>query len=136
MKIKALLFDKDGTLIDFEKTWFPASIKVLSTLARGNEAHLQKILSYFIFDVVTKRFAAHSPLIAESSSFYVPIIANILGREPKELLQEFDALSLQEGLKHTVPILNPKEILSHLNTKGYLFRACYKRLLCLGSRAF
>ena len=38
MQIRAILFDKDGTLVDFNRTWGPAVQSVLKDLARGSEA--------------------------------------------------------------------------------------------------
>ena len=45
-KIRALLFDKDGTLLDFESTYGAATAKVLMTLAAG---------SLFAIAIVAKR---------------------------------------------------------------------------------
>ncbi len=38
MPIRAILFDKDGTLIDFQRTWGPATHVVLSQLCDGDAA--------------------------------------------------------------------------------------------------
>lgn len=35
--IHAILFDKDGTLVDFDRTWGPAVDTVLRDLANGDE---------------------------------------------------------------------------------------------------
>lgn len=36
--IRAILFDKDGTLVDFQRTWGPAARAVMQHLAGGNRA--------------------------------------------------------------------------------------------------
>ena len=36
MKLDGVLFDKDGTLISFEKTWGPATHAVIAALAAGD----------------------------------------------------------------------------------------------------
>ncbi|RPE72019.1 phosphoglycolate phosphatase [Pacificibacter maritimus] len=39
---KAILFDKDGTLFDFQKTWAPWAAAMIADLARGEKAVLAK----------------------------------------------------------------------------------------------
>jgi phosphoglycolate phosphatase len=43
MQIRAILFDKDGTLVDFNRTWGPAVQSVLKDLAHGSEARYRKL---------------------------------------------------------------------------------------------
>ena len=38
MGVKAVLFDKDGTLLDFQRTWGPWAVDVVDQLAGGNAA--------------------------------------------------------------------------------------------------
>src|SRR4051812_17027696 len=44
MPFKAILFDKDGTLIDFDGTWGPAAYEVMRALAQG-DAHSEAFRS-------------------------------------------------------------------------------------------
>ncbi len=60
--IKAILFDKDGTLIDFEATWGPVNQQV-GLLAAGGKAELSKIiLDRCGVDAATGKTRAESPL--------------------------------------------------------------------------
>jgi phosphoglycolate phosphatase len=43
MPIRAVLFDKDGTLVDFQRTWGPATDRVLQTLAAGDRAAYENL---------------------------------------------------------------------------------------------
>jgi len=43
MTIKAVLFDKDGVLVDFNATWCPATVKVIDTLAAGDAGKRQAL---------------------------------------------------------------------------------------------
>ena len=41
--IRAILFDKDGTLVDFQQTWGPAVHDVMQTLAAGHHAIYERL---------------------------------------------------------------------------------------------
>jgi phosphoglycolate phosphatase len=64
--LRGILFDKDGTLIDFRATWVPAYRGVAEELARrlggdGSLAHL--LLERMGYDAALDRFADDSPLL-------------------------------------------------------------------------
>ena len=52
-KVKGLLFDKDGTLLDYDKTWLPINRIVAATLSRGDAALAASLLG--LFDPPTDR---------------------------------------------------------------------------------
>ena len=43
--IRAILLDKDGTLVDFQRTWRPAAQVVMQRLARGNRAAYERLVA-------------------------------------------------------------------------------------------
>ena len=43
LPIRAILFDKDGTLVEFDRTWGPAVQAVLRHLAGGDAALYRKL---------------------------------------------------------------------------------------------
>lgn len=55
MKIKAILFDKDGTLVDFRATWLPAyrAVAALAAEAAGDEAIADRVLRLAGYDPAT-----------------------------------------------------------------------------------
>ncbi|MGI9462625.1 MAG: hypothetical protein ACR2OM_01710, partial [Aestuariivirgaceae bacterium] len=56
MTIKGIVFDKDGVLVDFDKTWAPALKVVARTIAAGDaslEAHYLNVAGY---DQVSDQF--------------------------------------------------------------------------------
>jgi phosphoglycolate phosphatase len=64
--IKAILFDKDGTLIDYRATWMPANRAAASELAAaaGREgAFADELLRRLGYDPARDEFAADSPLL-------------------------------------------------------------------------
>jgi phosphoglycolate phosphatase len=63
--IRGVLFDKDGTLVDFRKTWLPAYAGVADELAAaiGRPVLATELLRRMGYDPVSDSFAEHSPLL-------------------------------------------------------------------------
>lgn len=66
MTIQAILFDKDGTLIDFAATFGPATDRVLSALAGDNSELCHQMADAVGYTPGSGRFNADSVLIAGS----------------------------------------------------------------------
>jgi phosphoglycolate phosphatase len=64
LAIKGILFDKDGTLLDFERTYAPGTVDVIADLARG-EPVLSLVLAESVdFDLGQQKFRPGSVIIA------------------------------------------------------------------------
>jgi phosphoglycolate phosphatase len=119
MPIAAILFDKDGTLIDFDGTWGPATYEVMRALAKGDEAALLRQAEALHFSLDTRRFLITSPLIAGSSASYGSLWGEALGRSDLDALKrEIDALTAIESLKSLAPIGRPGDVLAALKARG------------------
>lgn len=66
MTIKAILFDKDGTLLDFDATFAPATAKVLAALAGENAEQLSRLAAAVDFDLTSGKILPGSVLVAGS----------------------------------------------------------------------
>lgn len=64
MRADGLLFDKDGTLFDFRKTWEPWAARVIAQLADGDSVMAAKLAQIWGFDLGSGRFEAHSMIVA------------------------------------------------------------------------
>jgi len=64
MRADAILFDKDGTLFDFQKSWGPWIADEIASAAPGNPALAAEIGEVLGFDPIAGRFLPHSPAIA------------------------------------------------------------------------
>ena len=63
-RIKGLLFDKDGTLFDFHKTWGVWCGQVIDNLAADDPELAERMADTLVFDRETQAFQKHSPVIA------------------------------------------------------------------------
>jgi len=114
-----VLFDKDGTLIDFHSTWGPAVYAVIQALAAGDPALMRAQAEALHFSIETRRFLDSSPVVAGSTADYGRRWADALGRSDLEVLKsEIDALSATESLRALTPIGEPASVFSALSRMG------------------
>jgi phosphoglycolate phosphatase len=119
MPIRAILFDKDGTLVDFQRTWGPAIHDVMRHYADGDDAILTKLAAVNRFVLDGDRFLPDSPLIAEPPSLYGKLWAQVLGRPANgDFIAELDRLFLAASTDDLVPIGDPPAILGALAARG------------------
>ncbi|KQP92076.1 HAD family hydrolase [Methylobacterium sp. Leaf117] len=118
--ICGILFDKDGTLVDFDRTWGPAAYAVMSDLSGGDRGRLEALMRVSHYVEQEQRFLPTSPLIAGSSAGYGPLWADVLGRPAGPVLYaEMDALFRAAGLASLTPIKAPAQLAATLVAAGY-----------------
>ena len=117
--IKAILLDKDGTLIDFDATWGPAAYEVMTALAAGDRGALERVMAVSQYVEDERRFLPSSPLVGGSSAEYGPLWAEALDRVPgPELYGQMDDLFRHWGLATLSPIDDPRAICAGLAERG------------------
>ena len=108
-RIDAILFDKDGTLVDFQRTWGPAVRAVMQHLASGNRAAYDRLVAASRFVEADQRFLPDFPLIAEPTSVFGVRWATALGRPASaEFFAEIDQLLCDATTQHLAAIGDPK----------------------------
>jgi phosphoglycolate phosphatase len=118
-KLRGVLFDKDGTLIDFQRTWGPAIHAVIHALADGDIAKIRAQAECLHFDIETRRFRATSPIIGGATSQYGSAWALALGRtDLADLRAEIDTLAAAACIESLTPVGEPAEILRALRAAG------------------
>lgn len=118
--IRAILFDKDGTLVDFQRTWGPAVRAVMRQLASGDNAAYERLAAASRFVEADQRFLPDSPLIAEPTSVYGALWAAALGRPANAaFFAEIDRLLCDATTRHLAAIGDPKTLLRSLAARGY-----------------
>lgn len=107
--IRGILFDKDGTLLDFYGTWIPAyqeAAKLVCDEAQQPQRAL-KVLELTGFDPKTSRLIQKSPLACESNGRLAKLWADILGLQDKQpVLELMEQTFAHYGVAHAVPTGN------------------------------
>ncbi len=117
--LKALLFDKDGTLVHFDRTWGPAAGAVMRELAGTDAAALHRLEQVSEYLPDEERFLPSSPLVAGSSAHYGPVWAQALGQPvDAAFLARIDMLFSREGLRSLTPLGRPRDMLAHFHGLG------------------
>lgn len=119
MALAGVLFDKDGTLVDFNETWGRAAAIVMQRMSHGDAATLARLVDAMHFDVAERRFRPTSPFIAGA---WGPIFAawgDALGRGGDAgLPAELNGLFAAETLATLTPVGDPVAVLDALRRQG------------------
>jgi phosphoglycolate phosphatase len=119
LSVLGVLFDKDGTLVDFHETWGPTTHAVIHALAGGDPELMRAQAEILHFSLDARRFLPTSPLIAGSSASYGRMWGEALGRTDfADLKREIDHLTAVESLKALTPIGAPALALGALKAMG------------------
>ncbi|HET7156009.1 MAG TPA: HAD family hydrolase [Hyphomicrobiaceae bacterium] len=121
MAIRGILFDKDGTLIDYERTWVPINRHVAAYAAGGDAKVAEALLRRFGHDPVTDAIEPGSVLAAGSVDDIASAFAGYLGlRTPPGLAAGIDRIYSAGGALHAVLIHGVRETLGQLKRRGFL----------------
>jgi phosphoglycolate phosphatase len=103
--IRAVVFDKDGTLFDFQRTWSQWTADLLAILA-GADAQMAALLGRSVgFDLATLRFEPDSPVIAATPPDIArALLPHLPGRGLEELVDQMNALAAQARQAEVVPL--------------------------------
>ena len=112
----AILFDKDGTIFDFQATWGPFTHGFILDLARGTEraGPLAEVMGY---DLEAQLFLPHSLVVAGSVDEWVEAIHPLLPEWQRGDL--VDHIKDQTAVARQVPAAPLEPLLSGLRANGY-----------------
>ncbi|MEO1197907.1 MAG: HAD family hydrolase, partial [Pseudomonadota bacterium] len=114
-EIRGVLFDKDGTLISFEKTWGPAMGSAIRHYAAGDAALAEALAAVSLFDLETERFGDMSAAIAGTVADFAAGWARHLGvAADQAFFTEVDGLLRHAARNSLAPIGVPHEVLAEL----------------------
>ena len=80
MPIRGLLFDKDGTLLDYHASWMPLNHAIALFAADGDPELAKRLLVNGGYDPATGRIRANTPLAAGTPEEIAASFAEVLGR--------------------------------------------------------
>ena len=119
MPIRAVLFDKDGTLIDIQATLGPATCDVLRQLSGDSGELFARLANLTRVDTAAGVLLPGCPVISEATDVYGALWARVLGRPlTVDFLQQIDALFLAATLRHLRPIGDPGAVMRALSARG------------------
>ncbi|RMD62795.1 MAG: HAD family hydrolase [Alphaproteobacteria bacterium] len=119
MHIRGVLFDKDGTLLDFAATWEPVNRIAALAAAGGDVALSERLLAAGGYDPASGRFAAGDVLAAGNTLEIAAVWQRYLpGRRLDELAALIDRIFQEQGRRHAVPVPELVPTLQHLKTRG------------------
>jgi len=72
--LKGIIFDKDGTLFDFDATWGVATAEMIAVECEGDSARMDALADTLLFDLPNTRFFPGSPVIASTSDVVIDLI--------------------------------------------------------------
>ncbi|MEX1082306.1 MAG: HAD family hydrolase [Halofilum sp. (in: g-proteobacteria)] len=117
-EIAGIVFDKDGTLVDFAATWVPVNREAARRAARYDDALARRLLEVGGFDLATDRIAGGSLLAAANTREIAA--AWIDAGAPyalDELTQEMDAV-FAAGAARSVAVTDLVALFERLRARG------------------
>lgn len=99
--VAAVLFDKDGTLLDFQATWGPATRDVLHALSDGDAIVFRDLSASCGFLPESGGFLPDSPIIGGYTDDFAPAWASRLGQSYDQAFKsQVDSMFRDASLRH------------------------------------
>lgn len=118
-RLRGVLLDKDGTLIDYWRTWVPINREAALFAASGDAALARELLAFGGHDPDTDRITPGSVLAAGSLDDIAQAFATCLGeRTPPGLAAGIDAVFRDGGARHSVLVADAVRTLDRLAAMG------------------
>jgi phosphoglycolate phosphatase len=117
--IQGLLFDKDGTLIDFFQTWAPAYEQAARHVARGDAKLAEHLLTIGGRDPATKRYRPQSPLAAGTNEQISRLWAAAVGHADVEGLNlHLNRFFREHAIANARPVTDLVNLFGRLRSRG------------------
>ena len=117
--IRAVLFDKDGTLFDFFATWAPAYEALARHTAGDDPAMVERLMTLGGRDPATGRFAPSSILAAGTARQLAELWVGALGRgDVAALTVHYDAHFHHHGVSSAEPVCDLPGLFRRLRDRG------------------
>ncbi len=119
MTIRGILFDKDGTLLDFEATWRPILRRAALAVAGGDEALADRLLAAGGLAPEKGRVRAGSALAAANTAEIAELwAADLPAWAMPDLVAVLDRIFVAANRENPVPLADLGPVLSRLKGRG------------------
>lgn len=119
--IRGILFDKDGTLVDFNATWFRIGDMLALEAAGGDRARADDLMRLAGYDFAQRCFLADSVFAAGTNADVVALWYPTLSAPLRsELLARFNGITASQGAAKAVAIPGMAQAIADLHGRGYL----------------
>lgn len=113
--IHGIIFDKDGTLFDFRRSWGRWSAGLLREIA-GSEEQARRLGEAIGYDLETGSFEPWSPVIAATADEIADRLLPLLpGCQKRDLVAQMNALAAHAEMSEAVPLA---PLLAGLRARG------------------
>lgn len=119
--VRGILFDKDGTLVDFNKTWFGITMELANMAAQGDETKAKALVEAGGYDWEMQKFRGGSVVAAGTIHDVVDLWHPELTLEEKrQRIRDYDDYTVQEGSRRAIGIDGLHATLEALAAKGFI----------------
>jgi len=118
--IKGILFDKDGTLVDFQATWFAIGDLLALQAAGGDRARADALMEAAGYDFGKKCFKADSVFAAGTNADIVALwYPDAAAEDRRKMTIGFDRFTAEEGARQSVPLPGSQDAIARLHRLGF-----------------
>jgi len=120
MAIKGILFDKDGTLVDFQATWHAIGDLMAMKVARGDRGRADALMDKAGYDLAAGAFRGDSVFAAGTNSDIVDLwYPGLTDGERLAMVEHFDKVTAVAGAEKAVALPGAIDALRRLHGNGY-----------------
>jgi phosphoglycolate phosphatase len=120
MAIRAVLLDKDGTVIDYWQTWVPINREAALYAARGNRQLADELLRLGGHDPATDRIAPGTALAAgDFRDIAAAFAAHPEVARAEDLVEGIERVFCTGGARHSALIAGARETIAELKRRGF-----------------
>jgi phosphoglycolate phosphatase len=118
--IRGILFDKDGTLVDFQATWFAIGDLLALQAAGGDRQKANTLLEVAGYDFANRCFKADSVFAAGTNADIVALwYPDVPAAERMKMTVGFDRFTAEQGAAQSVPLPGSRDAIAALHAAGF-----------------
>ena len=116
--IQGILFDKDGTLLDYDATWSPLNKQAALAAAGGDAALAQQLLVAGGYDPATESHLPNSLLVSASNAEIAGSWAALLGADAAQLTDRITGIFEANSAATAVAVAGMEGVVAALKARG------------------